>query len=85
MTVLSDTGLPARPRHLRPAGLAPWAGALAVLLGLWVAGGQAGWLHSYPDAWILPLRDWISEAMRWLVKEASFGLFTFKELTRAFA
>jgi hypothetical protein len=45
MTVLGDNrpgGVPAPPA----AGLLPWVGARAVLLALWLAGGQAGWLQS---------------------------------------
>ncbi len=67
------------------AGWQLWAVALGVLVALWFAGTRIGWLSDYPEPWILPLRDWISEIMRWLVKDASFGLFTFKELTRAIA
>ncbi|MEX2630405.1 MAG: ABC transporter permease subunit [Tistlia sp.] len=83
MTAAAATA-PGTARVLRP-GLLPWATALAVLLVLWLAAPRLPWLVDYPDAWILPLRHWISDAMRWLVKEASFGLFTFKELTRALA
>ena len=30
----------------------------------------------------LPLAKWISTAMKWLIDEASFGLFSFTDLTR---
>lgn len=41
------------------------------------------WLVQYPKAWVLPLKGYISSAMQWLVEDASFGLFTFTEATRA--
>ena len=37
----------------------------------------------YPRGWELPLKSWISDVMKWLVNDATFGLFTFKELTRS--
>ncbi|HHL21425.1 MAG TPA: ABC transporter permease subunit [Aliiroseovarius sp.] len=39
----------------------------------------------YPDAWVIPLKDWVSAAMKWLVEDAHFGLFSFRDLTRAIA
>lgn len=78
-------GTPAYPLTLRRPGLLLWAAALGVLVLLWLAGDALPWLSDYPDGWIVPLRYWISDAMTWLVKEATFGLFTFKEFTRAIA
>jgi len=46
---------------------------------------DARWLYKYPAAWRLPLKSEISAAMKWLVEEANFGLFTFRELTRGIA
>ncbi|HUE46906.1 MAG TPA: ABC transporter permease subunit [Aestuariivirgaceae bacterium] len=70
----------------RPSPALLWG---ALVLGafalLWYAARDLPWLVSYPDDWIFPLRYWISDAMRWLVRDATFGLFTVKELTRAFA
>ena len=37
----------------------------------------------YPRGWELPLKGWISDLMKWLINDATFGLFTFKELTRS--
>lgn len=41
------------------------------------------WLIKYPKAWVFPLKGYISSAMQWLVEDATFGLFTFTEATRA--
>ena len=46
---------------------------------------DARWLVKYPTAWRLQLKGEISAAMDWLVEEANFGLFTFRELTRGIA
>jgi glycine betaine/proline transport system permease protein len=46
---------------------------------------DARWLVKYPAAWRLPLKAEISAAMKWLVEEANFGLFTFREMTRGIA
>ncbi len=43
------------------------------------------WMFDVPRGWRLPAQDWISAAMDWLVNDASFGLFTFRELTRVIA
>ncbi|HUF55168.1 MAG TPA: ABC transporter permease subunit [Thermohalobaculum sp.] len=52
-----------------------WAEPLADAVG-------AEWLVEYPRGWRAPLAGWISAFMEWLVEEASFGLFTFREATR---
>ncbi len=41
-----------------------------------------GWIMDYPDTWVIPLKDSVSAIMKWLVEEATFGLFTFTEFTR---
>lgn len=48
----------------------------------WLEAAGLGWAMQYPDAWVIPLKDSISAAMKWLVEEATFGLFTFTEFTR---
>jgi glycine betaine/proline transport system permease protein len=42
-----------------------------------------GWAMDYPVAWVIPLKDYVSAGMKWLVEDATFGLFTFTEFTRA--
>ena len=43
------------------------------------------WAFKVPREWIVPLKTWINSLMHWLREDASFGLFTFQELTRALA
>jgi len=43
---------------------------------------QAEWLMELPRAWRFPVADDISAFMDWLVEGATFGLFTFTQLTR---
>ena len=62
-----------------------WAVALALAVALYAAGDQVPWAVEYPRAWTVPLRIWISDFMKWLISGATFGLFTFKELTRSIA
>ena len=42
------------------------------------------WIGAYPSGWVVPVADGLSRSINWLVKDADFGLFTFKELTRGF-
>ena len=63
----------------------PWLGLLALTLALYAAAGAVPWAFEYPRAWVVPLKDWINGLMHWLREDASFGLFTFQELTRAIA
>lgn len=46
---------------------------------------EAKWITRFPAGWRLSLKDDISAAMKWLVEEADFGLFTFREATRGLA
>jgi glycine betaine/proline transport system permease protein len=76
---------PALPRpasSIRPAWLV-WVAALALFAALWKL-GQAWlpWAFDYPRAWTLPLAKWIGGFTKWLLNDASFGLFTFAQLTR---
>ncbi|MES0868411.1 ABC transporter permease [Pseudovibrio sp. SCP19] len=45
----------------------------------------ARWIIKFPGAWEWKLDNRISSFMSWLVEDASFGLFTFRELTRFFS
>ena len=63
-----------------------WAVVIAATAVLYVFGDRiAPWAVKYPPAAELPVKNWISAAMKWLVEDASFGLFTFTELTRGIA
>ncbi len=42
------------------------------------------WAHRYPDGWELRVDRVLSALFDWLVDEADFGPFTFKDLTRGF-
>ncbi|MDA5094130.1 ABC transporter permease subunit [Aliiroseovarius sp. KMU-50] len=46
---------------------------------------DARWIVRFPKKYELPLDSWISSAMTWLVEDAHFGLFTFRDLTRFIA
>jgi glycine betaine/proline transport system permease protein len=78
-----------RHRPNREAGWLPpvfWLGSLFlfVMLCLW-GEGLAKWAFDYPKAWQIPAQRWIGSAMKWLVNEAHFGLFSFTDLTRFIA
>jgi glycine betaine/proline transport system permease protein len=63
--------------------LVAWAVALVAFALVWQFGkGTQPWVADYPRAWEVPLARWISLFTKWLVDEASFGLFTFRDLTR---
>ncbi len=51
----------------------------------WTTALGARWAIKYPAGWRLSLKRDISAFMDWLIEEASFGLFTFTELTRGLA
>ena len=60
-----------------------WLLALAGFVALWQFGGAlVPWAFTYPKSLMLPAARWISAVTRWLLNDASFGLFSFAELTR---
>ena len=61
-----------------------WLGLLAVTIGFahLPRGTLDGLWEEVPRSLQLPLADWISAGMDWLVNDASLGLFTFRDLTR---
>ncbi|MGI9418241.1 MAG: ABC transporter permease, partial [Geminicoccaceae bacterium] len=69
-----------------PAPGLAWALALGGFFLLWFFGKPvAAWAFKVPKGWHIPLKRWIGDGMDWLVEEASFGLFSFTELTRFIA
>ena len=79
-----ETRRPFAPRIAAGSVSVPWLVALAVFAVLWLAPVPA-WIDVYPKTWEIPAARSISAAMKWLVNEASFGLFTFTEFTRFLA
>lgn len=60
-----------------------WIAAAVAFLLFWQFGKPfAKWAFDYPAAWRVPAARWIGAATKWLVDQASFGLFTFTDLTR---
>ncbi len=71
-------------RELSRNGWAVWGLALiAAWLFSQLTVDLLPWAHQYPRGWIWPIRFEITAFMKWLVNDATFGLFTFKELTRS--
>jgi len=63
-----------------------WSVALCLFVALWIYGKPlAGWAFEVPRELRIPLRRWIGDFMKWLVEDASFGLFSFTDLTRFIA
>ncbi len=63
-----------------------WPVALLLFVGLLIWGRPAlPWAFDYPKSLIPPFRPMISGCIDWLLNDASFGLFTFKDLTRGIA
>jgi glycine betaine/proline transport system permease protein len=70
-------------QHVR-GGWALWAAALLVaILFSRFTDDLLPWAHKYPRDAVVPVRFWITDFMKWLINDATFGLFTFKELTRS--
>ncbi len=65
--------------HQRFRGL---IAAVILLMLILVLRVLAPWAVVWPEALILPLKDWIGAAMDWLIHDLSFGLYTFQELSR---
>ncbi|MGI9482872.1 MAG: ABC transporter permease [Hyphomicrobiales bacterium] len=60
-----------------------WAAALAFSVLFWLfAKPYFPWAFKYPRALQLPLKQQITDFMNWLQNDATFGLFTFIDLTR---
>jgi glycine betaine/proline transport system permease protein len=62
-------------------------GAAAILFVLlWLtAEPNANWAFAYPKALTIPVARWISDFTKWLINDATFGIFTFTDLTRFIA
>jgi glycine betaine/proline transport system permease protein len=81
-----STHRPIAPRLDGGALSWPWLIAGAAFVLFWQYGQPlAKWAFDYPRAWQVPAQRWISNAMKWLLDSASFGLFTFTDLTRFIA
>jgi glycine betaine/proline transport system permease protein len=83
--------MPTIPASAPPAGI--WRGS-AVAFGLAIVAfvlfrvfGEtiAPWAFDYPRAQTIPVSRWISQFTKWLINDATFGLFTFTDLTRFIA
>ncbi|MGB3540003.1 MAG: ABC transporter permease subunit [Mesorhizobium sp.] len=82
-----EAAVPARPRApARPgSGNVLWIAAIVAFIVFWQYGDHFKWAFDYPRAWQIPAQRWIGNAMKWLVNSASFGLFTFTDMTRFIA
>jgi glycine betaine/proline transport system permease protein len=87
--------LTAPPFHADETGSAPYGkrlvdialalAAFAMLITWWLGPSIGKWAFDYPRAWQIPAAGHISTWMKRLVNEASFGLFSFTDLTRFIA
>ncbi len=60
-----------------------WAGVLGAFWAFAALAQPAlPWAFDWPKALVVPAAKWISAFTKWLLNDASFGLFTFQELTR---
>ena len=74
------------PQTVRPRRYAVvWAVLVALAVAAHLGREAFPAAASWPEAWVVPLRYWISDFMKWLVNDFDLGLFTFQELTRSIA
>ena len=70
----------------RTVWLYVWSFAIVFSAVFWQFGKPyAKWAFKFPREWRLPMRNWISDSMKWLLEDANFGLFSFVDLTRGIA
>ena len=70
-------------RHTKQTfGAVAWATLIALVAALTNYPELWPWAVEYPRDAIVPLREWINGSVKWLINDLSFGLFSFKELTR---
>ena len=62
-----------------------WIALLVFAVGAHLGRGALPAAAVYPEPWVIPLRYWISDLMKWLINDFDLGLFTFQELTRSIA
>ncbi|MDH5454170.1 MAG: ABC transporter permease, partial [Paracoccaceae bacterium] len=63
-----------------------WLGTIVMFWTLWKFGHNVlPWAFDFPKAQTIPVAKWISSATKWLLNEATFGVFTFAEFTRFIA
>ena len=62
-----------------------WSALLVFALAAHLGRGALPAVAVWPEPWIIPLRYWISDFMKWLINDFDLGLFTFRELTRSIA
>ena len=63
-----------------------WLAAFIGSLAFWQYGKSlVPWAFKYPRGWRVPVKDYISDFMKWLIEDASFGLFSFTDFTRGIA
>jgi glycine betaine/proline transport system permease protein len=63
-----------------------WVAALAAFVLVWLfAEAYAKWAFEYPKWAQIPFQRWIGGGMNWLVEDATFGVFTFTDMTRFIA
>ena len=82
----SPAQLAARPKVWQRPLVQLWGAAFVIaFLFQQFAKPVAPWAFKFPRQWQTGLRDYITGFSDWLLNEATFGLFTFTEMTRAFA
>ncbi len=83
MSVATGTMAASRPTAF-PLRRLVWPGIFVISLGLLYLphGIVPRWATALPRTWRIPLQGWISAAMNWLINDATFGLFTVRDLTR---
>lgn len=62
-----------------------WMQLAAAAIGGLVLASLLNQFWNWPAELVLPIKIWISDFFRWLDKEATFGLFTVKDVTRTFS
>ena len=84
MTAAATWDERARETRASPA-LFVWIAFAALAIASFAVpdGTIPSWLKEIPPQWRLGLDKAISNFMNWLVDDATFGLFTFREATRA--
>ena len=83
MTAVAETAPPdtARPYSWPLA----WLAAVLLTALLFAVQDMVPWAFKYPREWVIPLRFWLTDFMKWLMDGFDLGLFTFRELTRSIA